>query len=98
MKVFIESTQAQTQVLAEPWERFFKARTLETYWTKFSMECYYFCQQCKDNFKTLGATGINHTPFAASFLRGSISLRWAQQKHRHKNATPITWSEFKAFI
>ena len=41
---------------------------------------------------------MNHTPFAASFLRGSISLRWAQHKCRHESATPITWPEFKAFL
>ena len=62
------------------------------------MECYHFCQQCEDHFETSGATGMNRTPFAASFLRGSISLRWAQHKRRHESATPITWSEFKAFL
>ena len=62
------------------------------------MECYHFCQKCKDHFKTSGATGMNHTPFAASFLRGSISLRWAQHKRRHKSITLITWSKFKAFL
>ena len=36
--------------------------------------------------------------FAASFLRGSISLRWAQHKRRHKSITLITWSKFKAFL
>ena len=41
---------------------------------------------------------MNRTPFAASFLRGSISLRWAQHKRRHESATPITWPEFKAFL
>ena len=61
------------------------------------MECYHFCQQCEDHFKTSGATGMNCIPFAASFLRGSISFRWAQHKRCHESATPITWSEFKAF-
>ena len=75
MKVFMETTQAQAQALAEPRERPLKARTPETYWGKSHMECYHFCQQCEDHFKTSGATGINCTPFAASFLRGSISLR-----------------------
>ena len=62
------------------------------------MECYHFYQQCEDHFKTFGATGINCIPFVALFLRGSISLRWAQHKRRHKSATPITWSKFKAFL
>ena len=62
------------------------------------MECYHFCQQCEDYFKTSDAIGMNRIPFAASFLCGSINLRWAQHKRRHKSATPITWSEFKAFL
>ena len=94
----MEFTQAQTQALAKSWERLFKAKTPKTYWGKFHMECYHFCQKCENHFKTSGATGMNRTPFAASFLDGSISLRWAQHKRRHKSATPITWSEFKAFL
>ena len=41
---------------------------------------------------------MNCTLFAATFLRGIISFRWAQYKRRHKRATPITSSEFKAFL
>ena len=96
MKVFMETTQAREQL--EPWECPFKARTPKTYSEKSHMDCYHFCQQCKDYFKTSGATGMNRTPFAATFLRDAISLRWAQHKRRHKRATPITWSEFKAFL
>ena len=88
----------QTQTLAEPWERPLKVRTLETYWGKFYKECYHFCQQYENHFETSGATGTNCTPFAASFFYGSIRLRWAQHKRCHKSATPITWSEFKAFL
>ena len=98
MKVFMETTQVQTQALRKPWERFFKARTLETYWNKFHIQCYYFCQQYEDYFETSGAIGMNRTPFAAFFFYTSISLRWAQHKCRHKSATPITWPEFKAFL
>ena len=96
IKVFIETTQAQA--LAESWKRPLKGRTPETYWGKSHMECYHFCQQCEDHFKTSGATGVNLTPFPASFFRGSINLRWAQHKHHHKSTTPITWSKFKAIL
>ena len=41
---------------------------------------------------------MNYTPFAITFLRGFINLRWAQHKRRHKRATLIIWSEFKAFF
>ena len=62
------------------------------------MDCYHFCQQCKDYFETSGATKMNCILFAAIFLRDIISLRWAQHKRRHERATPITWLEFKAFL
>ena len=87
MKVFMETTQAQA---TEPRERPLKARTPETYSGKSHMDCYHFCQQCEDYFETSGATGMNRTPFAATFFRGAISLRWAQHKRRHESATPIT--------
>ena len=96
MKVFMETTQAQA--LAEPQECPLKARILETYWGKSHMKCYHFCQQCEDYFETSGTIETNRIPFAASFFRGSISLRWAKHKRHHKSATPITWSEFKAFL
>ena len=96
MKVFMETTKARDQL--ERRERPLKARTLETYSEKSYIDCYHFCQQCEDYFKISGATKMNRTPFAATFFRGSISLRWAQHKRRHKRGTPITWSKFKAFL
>ena len=75
MKVFMETTQAQAQALAEPRERPLKARTPETYSGKSHIDCYYFCQQCEDYFKTSGTTGMNHTPFTATFFGGTLSLR-----------------------
>ena len=36
--------------------------------------------------------------FAATFLRGSISLKLAQHKQCYKRTTPITYSKFKAFL
>ena len=73
IKVFMETVQAQAQ--AEPRERPLKARSPETYSGKSYMDCYHFCQQCEDHFETSGATGMNCTPFAASFLCGITSLR-----------------------
>ena len=98
MKVFMETTQAQAQALAEPQERPLKARTSEIYSGKSHMDCYHFCQQCEDYFKTSGAIGMNRTPFTATFLRGTVSLRWAQYKRRYQSATPIMWPEFKNFL
>ena len=90
MKMFIEITHAQAQALTEPQERPLKARTPETYSGKSHMDCYHFCQQCENYFEISGATGMNCIPFAATFLRNAISLRWAQHKCRHKRDTSIT--------
>ena len=96
MKVFMETTQARDQL--KPRERPLKARTPKTYSGKSHIDCYHFCQQCEDYFETSGTTRMNHTPFAAIFFHGSISLRWAQHNRCHKCATLITWSKFKAFF
>ena len=98
MKVFMETTHAQAQALAEPRERALKASTSETYSGKSYMDCYHFCQQCEDYFKTSGATRMNCTPFTITFFHGLISLRWAQHKQYQKRATPITWLKFKTFL
>ena len=74
------------------------ASTSETYSGKFYMDCYHFYQQCEDYFKTFGAIGMNRTRFATTFFYSSITLRWAQRKCCDKLATPIMWSEFKAFL
>ena len=64
------------------------------------MDCYNFCQQCKDYFANAGATGPTWILFAASFLRDQISFRWQQDKQKHDANTPIlvTWDKFKAFL
>ena len=98
MKMFMEITQAQTQALVEPQKQPLKARSPKTYSGKSHMDCYHFYQQCENYFEILGATGMNCTPFAASFFRGTISLRWAQYKRCHQSTTPITWSKFKTFF
>ena len=46
MKVFMEMMQAQTsdQEHLERQERLFKVKTSETYFEKFYIDCYHFCQ------------------------------------------------------
>ena len=99
IRAYLESNQGPRQPPAER-EQSLKAKVPEMYYGKSHMDCYHFCQQCKDHFETAGATGNNRTPFAASFLRGNISVRWTQYKRRHRGEelTPITWTEFKAFL
>ena len=96
IKVFIEMTQVQA--LAELQERLVKTKTPETYSGKSHRNCYHFCQQWEDYFKTSDTTGMNYTPFAAIFSYSIVSLKWAQHKRRHKNATLTMWSDFKIFL
>ena len=98
MKVFIESTQAWNRKQAKPWKQLLKARFPKIYSKKSHIDGYHFCQQCGDHFKTSNATEINRTPFAALFLRETISFRWAQHKCRYQSAILITWSKFKTFL
>ena len=77
IKVFMKITQAQTRDLLEPGERSLKAKTPDTYFKKLHMDCYHFCQQYEDYFETLSAKEMNCTPFDATFLYGTVSLKWA---------------------
>ena len=99
MRAYLESNQGPKQPPAER-ERSLKAKVPEVYYGKLHMACYHVCQQCEDHFEIAGATGNNQTPFAASFLYGNISVRWTEYKQRHQGEelTPITWTEFKAFL
>ncbi len=64
------------------------------------MECYYFCQKCKDHFDTTGAKSHKRVPFAASFVKDRILYRWKQHKARteRSRAMPLSWEELKAFL
>ena len=66
------------------------------------MDCYWFCQQCEDEFNTDRANGDNRTLFAASFLREGINTCWTQYKHWHVFEkcidVIISLDEFKAFL
>ena len=81
-------------------EKLLKARSPDVYSGKSHMECYNFCQQCKNHFAIAGAKGPNRILFAASFLRDRINFRWQKYKRKHKaeSTVPITWEKFKTFL
>ena len=87
-------------VVSEVLREKLNARSPDIYRRKSHMDCYNFCQQCKDYFATAGATGPTRILFAASFLWDRISFRWQQYKRRHDAETsiPVIWDEFKAFL
>ena len=45
-----------------------KAQYLNLYYKNSHLDCYRFCQQCKDYFETAGANRPNCISFATSFL------------------------------
>ena len=81
------------------WEKL-KTRSLDVYCGKSYMDCYNFCQQCKNYFATARTIGPTQTSFAASFFQDRISFRWQQYKRRHdiETSVPVTQDEFKAFF
>ena len=98
MKAYLETNQGPRQPPTER-KQTFKVKVPEVYYGKSYMDCYHFCQQYDDNFKTAGAIEANRTLFAAFFLCGNISVCWAQFKrcNQDKKLTLNTWTKFKAF-
>ena len=99
-KILRTVLEARAPLFDGPREKLLKARSPDVYRGMSHMECYNFCQQCKDHFAIAGAKGPNRIPFAISFLRNRINFRWQQykQKHEAKSTVPITWEEFKTFL
>ena len=102
IKLFVQDQQqAQSQAAPpapKPRERPLKAWFPDLYYDNLHMDCYRFCQQCKDYFKTVKAKGPNKIPFADLLLHGSVTQQELQHKRRHDRATPMTWQEFKNFL
>ena len=96
LKIF-SKTKAQEPKAEVPHERPLKAKILDIYFRKSYMDCYHFCQQCKDYFKTTGATGSNRTSFMALFPHGKINFQW-HQHWKQLRGVFVPWEEFKAFF
>ena len=64
-----QQAQSQIALLAlEPQERLLKAQFLNPYYSNSHMDCYWFCQKCKNYFEIAGAKRPNKILFAALFL------------------------------
>ncbi len=92
----LPGVQEQEDVLDKP----LTIKNPDLYYGNLHIECYYFCQQCKDHFETAGVKSHKRIPFAASFLKARIFFYWQQYKNKikHDRATPPSWQEFKAFF
>ena len=42
------------------------------YYGHMYMECYYFCQQCKDDYEVVGSLSYKCISFATGFLKNHI--------------------------
>ena len=87
-----------TEMDAKPCERPLKAWLPGLYYGDLHIECYRFCQKCKDHFNTAGAKGSNRIPFVASFLREKAFGRWLQYKRQNNGVEPMTCPKFKDFF
>ena len=80
MQAYMEDRRHPAPAPIEPREdnsdRPLKARNPDLYYGNSHMECYYFCQQCKDHFETAGAKGHKRVPFAVTFLKDRLLNRW----------------------
>ena len=63
-------------------DRLFKTKNPDLYYENSHIECYYFCQQCKDYFETARAKGYKRVFFATSFLKDRIFFYLQQYKNR----------------
>ena len=99
MKAYLEAqVPSRTKVDSKPRKQLLKTWFPDLYYGNSHMDCYQFCQQCEDHFETAGAKRPNRIPFAASFLRGSVTQQWLQHKRHRDGAVPMTWVEFKDFL
>ena len=73
LELFVKGQEhGQLQANSAPCEQPLKARFPDLYYRNSHLDCYRFCQQCEDHFKTVEANGPNQVSFAASFLRGAM--------------------------
>lgn len=50
------------------------------YYDDLYIECYYFCQQCKDHFRIAESLDYKYVPFAIGFLKDCILNQWQEYK------------------
>ena len=99
IKAYLEAhVLGQIEVDSEPRKQLLKARFADFYYSILRMDCYQFCQQCKDHFKTAGAKRPNKNLFAALFLYRSVIQQWLKHKQRYDGAMPLNWVKFKDLL
>ncbi len=72
----VPATPAPDVKVRDNTDRSLKPQSPDLYYGNLHIECYYFCQQCKDHFEVAGSLGHKRVPFAAAFLKDRILNRW----------------------
>lgn len=81
-------------------ESLYKVMAPDIYYDKLHIECYNFCQQCKDHFAITGAIGHNRVFFATTFLENRTLNHWQQYRRKINGITLvlITLRKLKGFF
>ena len=82
--------QIAPEMNPEPCKQPLKARFPNLYYGNLHIDCYQFCQKCKDHFETAAAKKPNKISFAALFLHGLVTQQWLQHKQRRNRAVLMT--------
>ena len=74
MKTYIKRVQDQapTGKPRDKFDKLLKFQNPNLYYGYLHIECYYFCQQCEDNFEVAESRGHKSILFAAGFLKDCI--------------------------
>ena len=73
LELFVKGQKyGQLQANFAIYEQPLKAWFFDLYYGNSHLDCYCFCQQCKDHFKTAGANGPNWVFFVALFVYKAI--------------------------
>ena len=76
MKAYLENQNqapSSAPIQIEFWVQPLKAQFPDLYYENSHLDCYHFCQQCKDHFKTARAKRPNRIFFATSFLHNVVA-------------------------
>lgn len=78
----------------------FKARNSDIYYDNLHIKCYYFCQQCKENFETGGAKDHKRVFFALTFLKNRILNCFQQYQTwtKYNQVVLLSYKKFKTFL
>ena len=99
LKLFVKGQEhGQLQVNSTPHEQPLKTWFLNLYYGNSHLDCYCFCQQYENYFKTAKANRSNQVFFAVLFLYRAIVQQCHQQKRCFEAKDPITQEEFKDFL